>query len=121
MPRNYPERWAHAEESAADDELVNPFPARSLRALTDFHDLIQSLQAEREESDLLDLIDSILDRTGYKNYLLDQSDRGEERLENINQQIRKQQESLVAPGGSEPGRILKDSRRPKSAFPSAAT
>ncbi|MCH9040444.1 MAG: UvrD-helicase domain-containing protein [Chloroflexi bacterium] len=71
------------QESVTDNNMRNPFPARSLRALTDFHDLIRSLQAEREKSDLLEIIDSILERTGYQSYLMDQSDRGEERLENI--------------------------------------
>ncbi|MDA1228361.1 MAG: UvrD-helicase domain-containing protein [Chloroflexi bacterium] len=71
------------ESGESGTAITNPFPARSLRALTDFHDLIKSLQAEREASDILDLIDSVVDRTGYKTYLMDQSDRGEERLENI--------------------------------------
>jgi len=71
------------KESDTGEELINPFPARALRALTDFHNLIKVLQAEREESDILDLIDSVLERTGYQTYLMDQSDRGEERLDNV--------------------------------------
>lgn len=70
-------------EAATGDQLINPFPARALRALTDFHGLIKSLQKEREDSDVLDLIDAVLERTGYQTYLMDQSERGEERLENI--------------------------------------
>ena len=58
-------------------------PARSLRALTRFRKLIVGLAAEAENMDLVELIDLVLDSTGYKRYTLEEADRGEERWENL--------------------------------------
>jgi DNA helicase-2/ATP-dependent DNA helicase PcrA len=69
--------------SASGNAINNPFPARSVRALTDFRDLINGLREEREKEDLLDLIEAVIERTGYKRHLMDQDDRGDERLENL--------------------------------------
>ena len=66
-----------------------PFAPRSAQALIGFRDLIKGLSAQTESQaegvpvDLVGLIDLVLDRTGYKRYLLEESERGEERLENI--------------------------------------
>ena len=61
----------------------SPLAPRSAKALTDFRDFILGLASESETLDLLELIDLVLERTGYKRYLLEDADRGEERWENI--------------------------------------
>jgi DNA helicase-2/ATP-dependent DNA helicase PcrA len=57
--------------------------ARSLRALANFHELITYLATKRSELDLIELIDAVLERVGYKRYMLEEAERGEERWENI--------------------------------------
>ncbi len=64
--------------------LSGGFTKRALTALTSFGSLIQSLDQERNELDLLDLIEQILERSGYRRWLMDQ-DGGEERMENIDE------------------------------------
>ena len=71
-----------------DDQLApivaNPFTPRATRALTDFQKMINGLRADLEGLNLIELIEQILERTGYQKYLTDSSERGEERIENIN-------------------------------------
>ena len=62
--------------------VVSPFTARARTALIGFGNLINGIAAERDELDLLDIIDAVLERSGYQRWLLDQ-ERGEERMENI--------------------------------------
>jgi DNA helicase-2/ATP-dependent DNA helicase PcrA len=62
---------------------VAPLPARSVRALTVFRELIQGLIADGSELDLVELIDLVLERTGYERHVQDEAERGEERWENI--------------------------------------
>ncbi len=77
-----------AIQSLSDDgdtelaPLVSPFTARARTALIGFGNLINGIAEEREELDLLDIIDAVLERSGYQRWLLDQ-ERGEERMENI--------------------------------------
>jgi DNA helicase-2/ATP-dependent DNA helicase PcrA len=65
-----------------EDAGISPFTARAKAALIGFGNLIKSIADEREELDLLDIIDAVLERSGYQRWLLDQ-ERGEERMENI--------------------------------------
>ncbi len=67
---------------ATQGALVSPFTARARTALVGFGSLINGIAQEREELDLLDIIDAVLERSGYQRWLLDQ-ERGEERMENI--------------------------------------
>ena len=69
--------------AAAANILSSPFTARALASLTAFHDLIQGIAHERDTLDLQQLIDAVLDRSGYSRWLADQPDGGDERLENI--------------------------------------
>ncbi len=77
-----------AIESLSDGTIaaasVSPFTARARTALIGFGNLINGIAAERENLDLLDIIDMILERSGYQRWLLDQ-ERGDERLENIHE------------------------------------
>ena len=68
-----------------DDEgpAAAPLPARSARALTDFRELIEGLASDGEKLDLVALIDLVLERTGYRRYVQEEAERGEERWENI--------------------------------------
>ena len=66
----------------AQGALVSPFTARARTALIGFGNLINGIAAERDELDLLDIIDAVLERSGYQRWLLDQ-ERGEDRMENI--------------------------------------
>ena len=70
------------DSDPAQVSLVSPFTARARTALIGFGNLINGIAAEREELDLLDIIDAVLERSGYQRWLLDQ-ERGEERMENI--------------------------------------
>lgn len=62
---------------------VAPMPARSIKALEDFKAMIDGLSAAGEESSLAEFIDAAVKRTGYMDYVLDEGDRAEERLDNI--------------------------------------
>ena len=65
--------------------VSSPFTARAVRALTDFRDLIDELRTYAESANVVDLIDRVLARTGYRNYLSGLDDRPDERLENIDE------------------------------------
>ena len=67
---------------AMQGAVVSPFTARAKTALIGFGNLINGIAAEREELDLLDIIDAVLERSGYQRWLESQ-ERGEERMENI--------------------------------------
>ena len=65
--------------------LSSPFTARARAALTAFHALIKGIADERHNLDLTDIIDLVLDRSGYGRWMSEQSDRGEERMDNIHE------------------------------------
>ena len=67
---------------AMQGAVVSPFTARAKTALIGFGNLINGIASEREELDLLDIIDAVLERSGYQRWLESQ-ERGEERMENI--------------------------------------
>ena len=77
------------EDLAQSKEPAGDFAPRSAQALMGFRGLIEGLSrqidatSEEVSVDLVGLIDVVLDRTGYKSYLLEQAERGEERWENI--------------------------------------
>lgn len=65
--------------------VSGPFTARAARALGDFREIILKLQGEVEFCDLTELIDRVMDRSGYRKYLADSNERADERLDNINE------------------------------------
>ena len=71
------------EGIAAQAALVSPFTARARTALIGFGNLIKGIADERDELDLLDIIDTVLERSGYQRWLSEQPERSEERMENI--------------------------------------
>ena len=59
-----------------------PFTARAIQALTSFYALIDELISESHELKFLDLLDRVLEQTGYRGFILNEED-GEDRWENI--------------------------------------
>ena len=75
-----------AENQAAEEqEEVSPVPigARARHALRAFTNLIEELTRARHELNLLELLDLVLERTGYAAFVQDGSDEGQVRWENI--------------------------------------
>ncbi|SVA08653.1 uncharacterized protein METZ01_LOCUS61507 [marine metagenome] len=77
--------------------------ARAIKAVEDFKNLIDNLRNESENLDLVELIDSVITRTGFRRHL-ESNEQSEERIENI-QEFRssareyaqlKGQEALIA-------------------------
>jgi DNA helicase-2/ATP-dependent DNA helicase PcrA len=56
---------------------------RAMQALVGFRDLIARLQEQADSKNLVELVDLVLERTGYKTHVLDEAEQGEERWENI--------------------------------------
>jgi len=69
-------------EPKEDEEQRPPFNSRIVKALAGFAELIQQLIGHSQELSLVDLLDLVIKRTGYEEYLLGEKD-GEERWENI--------------------------------------
>ncbi len=66
--------------------VSGPFTTRAARALGDFREIILKLQADVESQDLIELIDRVLDGSGYRKYISESNDeRADERLDNINE------------------------------------
>ncbi len=66
-----------------EGEGAATFGARARRALTDFTSMIEHLTRARHELNLLELLDLLLERTGYAAYVQDGTDEGQIRWENI--------------------------------------
>ncbi|MFH1169639.1 MAG: 3'-5' exonuclease, partial [Chloroflexota bacterium] len=72
---------AGKEEADAAGGLP-PFSSRLVKALTGFMEMMEGLVARSRELDLVDLLDFVVDGSGYKDYILKLED-GEERWENV--------------------------------------
>jgi DNA helicase-2/ATP-dependent DNA helicase PcrA len=68
--------------NAITDESSQSLPSRAAQALAGFDALMTELTTQSRQLSLSGLLDEILKRTGYKDYILDKED-GEERWENI--------------------------------------
>ena len=64
----------------APSHLLSP---RTARPMVGFVQLIQGLVKESNVLDVVELIDAVLERTGYRQYLFDRDEKAEERWENI--------------------------------------
>jgi DNA helicase-2/ATP-dependent DNA helicase PcrA len=69
-------------QSAVAGEAKQPLPSRTMQALAGFDALMAEFTARSHDLSLSDLVDEILERTGYRAYIQDKED-GEERWENI--------------------------------------
>ncbi len=70
-------------EEEADESLPNPFQTRARRTLLEFTALLEGLSRARHELNLLELLDHVLERTGYADYVQDGTEEGQARWENI--------------------------------------
>jgi DNA helicase-2/ATP-dependent DNA helicase PcrA len=68
--------------TSPEDDLLPPFNPRSTRVLGDFYKLMQELILRSRELNLVDLFDLVVEKTGYRQYILSKTD-GEERWENV--------------------------------------
>ena len=75
--------FQEVSQSDGSPDQASALPSRSTRALTKFVEIVQALASESESLDLVQLIDLVLERSGYKRYVQDEAERGEERWENI--------------------------------------
>jgi DNA helicase-2/ATP-dependent DNA helicase PcrA len=71
------------EAEEAGQSMESPFGTRALRALSAFTAMLEELIQARHELNLLELLDLILERTGYAAYIQDGTDEGQTRWENI--------------------------------------
>jgi DNA helicase-2/ATP-dependent DNA helicase PcrA len=67
----------------AEGETDHPFGTRAANALLGFTSLIEELSRARQQLNLLELLDLLLERIGYASYVQDGSDEGQNRWENI--------------------------------------
>jgi DNA helicase-2/ATP-dependent DNA helicase PcrA len=65
-----------------EGEHLPPFSARITRTLTSFFEMMEELIARNRELNLVDLFDLVVEKTGYRGYILSGLD-GEERWENV--------------------------------------
>ena len=68
---------------ALEGEAAAAFATAPARALTRFREMIEKLIADSADLDLVDIVDEVLERTGYKKHVQGQDERAEERWENI--------------------------------------
>ena len=71
-----------ALQALADESVETPFAARPARALGGFLALLNELIARSSELHVVELLDLVLERSGYKEHILSKDD-GEERWDNI--------------------------------------
>ncbi len=72
-----------AEMLKRPGNYVAPLPARSIKALQGFKAMIDDLSAMTADYEPAALIDAVLKRTGYDEYIENDAERGEERMENV--------------------------------------
>jgi DNA helicase-2/ATP-dependent DNA helicase PcrA len=76
--------YAALQVLAEDDgDVQTPFGTRATRALLDFTAMLEALSQARQELNLLELLDLVLERTGYGEWVQDGTDEGQVRWENI--------------------------------------
>jgi DNA helicase-2/ATP-dependent DNA helicase PcrA len=72
-----------AEAEQSGEGVKHPFGARAANALVAFTALIEDLSRARHELNLLELLDLLLERSGYTAYVQDGTEEGQSRWENI--------------------------------------
>ncbi|UCG09988.1 MAG: UvrD-helicase domain-containing protein [Dehalococcoidia bacterium] len=80
--KNIPEYQALKMATEPELEELPPLNPRIVRAMAGFLKLTEELIAANKKLNLVELLDSVLERTGYKEYVLNQPN-GEERWENV--------------------------------------
>jgi DNA helicase-2/ATP-dependent DNA helicase PcrA len=86
------ERWAEERKVpiytalqmlVEETEKAGPLPSYARNVLVDFAELLDELIAARERLNVLELLDLILERSGYSAYIRDGTEEGEDRWNNI--------------------------------------
>ena len=72
-----------AEETAQGSSEERPLTSRAAKLVAGFVQLLVGLVEESGRLNVVELIDAVLERTGYQRYLFDRVERAEERWENI--------------------------------------
>ena len=70
-------------EEGSGASIQHPFGPRIAHSLTNFLVLLNDLVDQAQELDVVKLIDAVTDRTGYKSYLLNSDESGQDRWENV--------------------------------------
>jgi DNA helicase-2/ATP-dependent DNA helicase PcrA len=71
-----------ALQTLADEGEKSPFSPRSAKALTGFLAMLNELIEKSRELNIVELFDAVVERSGYKEYVLDRDD-GEDRWDNV--------------------------------------
>ena len=71
-----------ALQMLADENEKSPFSPRSVKVLTSFLNMLNELILRSKELNVVELFDLVLERSGYKEYIMDRDD-GEDRWDNI--------------------------------------
>lgn len=77
-----------ANDSDDDDspfrpDVPPPFSTRAENVLLDFYRLLQELIRARKEQNVVELLDTVIEKAEYEEYIRDGTDEGEDRWENI--------------------------------------
>ena len=72
-----------AAVGAIEGDAAASFATGPMRALTRFREMIEGLAGDSADLDLVEIVDEVLERTGYKRFVQGQDERAEERWENI--------------------------------------
>ena len=70
-------------ESDGDGPFAHPFSSRAREALLSFYSLLKGLQDESEELDTVEVLDQVVEKTRYQEFLLEGGPQGEEKWANI--------------------------------------
>ena len=71
-----------ALQRLAEDRSASPLGARSAQALAGFYSMMEELARQSREQGVVELLDNVLQASGYKEYTLEQPD-GDDRWDNI--------------------------------------
>ena len=72
-----------AQESTDGASAGHPVSPRIARPIAGFVKLLRGLMEEAQRLNVVEIIDAVLERTGYREYLFDRVERAEERWENV--------------------------------------
>ncbi len=82
--------WQAIQQLVSDDDVAQaasvtsaPFASRARKALVDFGRLMGLLIGSKQKLNLLEIYDLMLARSGYKNFIKDNTPEGDERWENL--------------------------------------
>jgi len=82
--------WQAIQQLVSDDDVAQttpttptPFASRARKALVDFGRLMNLLIGSKQKLNLLEIYDLMLARSGYKNFIKDNTPEGDERWENL--------------------------------------